>query len=179
MRRVIASFVILGFAAFLALAVTPVCAVAATADDITIRNYMPSMDKLNRFLAGTKAMYAAIKADPALRAEAEASENETATDTLAQKRAHYAKHPKLFAFYQRQGLTPDDVILGMMAATNAYAAAAMPNSAAVAQLVSPAQIAWAKANQAALKNVFGELQRLEEQQAQQEQQEEQEEQPGP
>jgi hypothetical protein len=163
MLRFAASFVSFALAAFLAFAPVPVVAAAAGPDVAAYRNYTLSIDKLNRYWAATEAMYKAMASDPAMQAEAEAAENED-SDTLAQKRALFARHPKMSGFYTRQGLSIDDAIIAPIAAANAFAAVSTGNEAAFAQFVSPAQMAFAKANQPALKKLFDEMQKLDKQQ---------------
>ena len=87
---------------------------AANPDQATIRAYTLSMDKLNRFATAVEAFEKAAETDDTLPAEREAVED--AGDTLAEKRATYAQHPKVMAFFQAQGLSVDDIVVGLQAA---------------------------------------------------------------
>jgi hypothetical protein len=148
----IASFASLAVSVFLAFAPIPAAA-AADPDAAVLRAYPLSLDKLARFKLATDAATKAVENDPAMAAEQEAMEAEP-DKTLAEKRAMFVKHPKAFAFYRQQGLTIDDVVVGTLAAANAMIAAAAPNPQPFAEYVSPAQLAFAKANMAALQKIF-------------------------
>ena len=126
---------------------------AANPDAAVMKAYTLSMDKLNRFAAAVTEAEKAIEADPELQAEREAMDMEP-SGTLADNRARYIKHPKLFAFFQRQGLSMDDVVVAPAAAGNALAAISQPDQAAYADFVSPANLQFARQNQAALHQFF-------------------------
>jgi hypothetical protein len=121
-----------------------------------LRAYPLSLDKLARFKLATDAAIKAAESDPAMAAEQEAMEAEP-DKTVAERRAVFVKHPKAFAFYRQQGLTIDDVVVGTLAAANAMVAAGAPDPRPFAEFVSPAQLAFAKANMAALQKIFSGL----------------------
>jgi hypothetical protein len=134
----------LSLAVFLSAAATAP-AYAADAQELAIKNYTLTADKVARYFAGAQALTAAMKSDPALKAEEEAASNEP-DDTLAQMRATVAKHPKLYAFFQRQGLSVDDSILLPLALFGAAFAAESDMPEAFADTVSQAQINFVRQN---------------------------------
>ena len=149
MKRLFASLTLAGFASL-----APVAAQAASADDAATKAYTLNLDKLTRAAAAYQELERAVAMDPALPQEFEAYGQED-DFTFADKRAAFAKHPKIWAFFARKGLTPDDVIVGFKAAANAYVASVSPTPQIFAELVSPAQLAFAKQNQAALQKIMG------------------------
>jgi hypothetical protein len=119
---------------------------AADAQELAIKNYTLTADKVARYFAGAQALGEALKSDPSLKAEEEAASNEP-DDTLAQMRATIAKHPKLYAYFQRQGLSIDDSILLPLALLGAVFAAESDMPQAFADTVSQAQINFVRQNQ--------------------------------
>ena len=118
---------------------------AADAQELAIKSYTLTADKVARYFAGAQALTEALKADPALKAEEEAASNEP-DDTLAQMRATIAKHPKLYAYFQRQGLSVDDSILLPLALLGAVFAVESGMPDAFADTVSPAQMNFVRQN---------------------------------
>jgi hypothetical protein len=141
------------FALILSLLSAPSAFAQDPADAAAYKGYTLSMDKLNRFLAAVTAATKAAEADPAFQEEIDAMMEEP-DDTIAEKRAQYSGHPKIFAFFQQQGLTMDDVVIGPTAAAYAMAVAANPNPGPLMEFVTPAQVAFARQNQAALQQFF-------------------------
>ena len=125
-------------------------AAAADADEIAVRNYVLSLDKVNRYIAATEALAKAVESDPALAAEQEAAEQEPG-DTIAELRATVVRHPKLLAFFRQQGLSVDDAILLPFAIVNAMIVA--ETGIAIAE-VNPAHVAFVKQNKALLEQAF-------------------------
>jgi hypothetical protein len=141
-------------ALFLSLLSAPSGHAAGDPDEAAMRAYTLSMDKLNRFAAGVQAFEKAAETDDTLEAEREAME-ELPSDSFAEKRAQYMKHPRIFGFFQQQGLSLDDIVVGLNAAGMALAAVSQPGAdAALGHVVSPAQLQFARQNQAALAAFF-------------------------
>ena len=117
-----------------------------------MHDYVLTMPKVKAFSAATDAANAAMKADPSLKAEADKSDNEP-DKTIADLRAKFDHHPRLYAFYARQGLSKDEAILLPLSLMGACTVAQYPQIAPkLASTVSPGQIAFCKENMAELKN---------------------------
>lgn len=129
------------------IAVTPAPSVAQSgfspADNAAFKAYVLDVAKVNRFIAGLSALAMAKQSDDAVAQEYETMEGEDAT-TLAQMRTRLTRHPRIFAFFQRQNLTADDAILIPLVMTFAGIAIAAPGQ--MADAVSPAQLAFVRAN---------------------------------
>jgi hypothetical protein len=141
--------------ALLAIAALSAFAVAsAAADDVAgdrvLKNYVLSMDKVAKYDAASKAVMAAMKSDPGVRAEAEKMSEEP-QDTLAELEAKFTRHPRLFAFYQKQGLSKDDAVIIPMAVIGACALAQASPADTGDDTTSPAQVAFCRKNLPALK----------------------------
>jgi hypothetical protein len=116
------------------------------AGEKAMHDYVLSMPKVKSFEAAIDAMTAAMKSDASLKAEADKSDTEPGK-TIADIRAKFDHHPRLFAFYARQGLSKDDAILMPLALMNACSVVQYPQIAAkMASSVSSAQIAFCKTN---------------------------------
>jgi hypothetical protein len=115
------------------------------AEKSAMRAYNLTTQKVEAYIAATNALAAASKSDPSVAQELEAIENEP-NDTLAQLRTAITRHPKIFAPFQRQGLSVDDAIMIPLVITFASAAAVSNNAGPFAELINPAQVAVLKAN---------------------------------
>jgi hypothetical protein len=133
-------------------------AVAASADELAIKNYTLTLDKVTRYLAANEAFEQAKKTDPSLVAEEEAADNEP-SDTHAEIRAIAAKHPRLYSFFQRQGLSVDDIILLPQALIAAYGAIKSGQPELFADMTRPAQINFVRQNEAAISKFYEGLQK--------------------
>jgi len=123
----------------------------SAADNAVFKAYVLDAGKLNRFIAGISALTMAKQADNAIAEDFESLSNEDGT-SLPQLRARLSRHPRIFAFFQRQNLTADDVILIPLVITFAGVAMAAPGQ--MADAVSPAQLNFVRSN-AALVERFG------------------------
>jgi hypothetical protein len=121
------------------------------ADNAVFKAYVLDAAKVNRFIAGISALTMATQSDDAIAEEYERMDGEDGT-SLAQLRAKLARYPRIFAFFQRQMLTADDVILIPLVLTFAGVAMAAPGQ--MADAVSPAQLNFVRSN-AALVERFG------------------------
>ena len=123
----------------------------SAADNAVFKAYVLDAGKLNRFIAGISALTMAKQADNAIAEDFESLSNEDGT-SLPQLRARLSRHPRIFAFFQRQNLTADDVILIPLVIPFAGVAMAAPGQ--MADAVSPAQLNFVRSN-AALVERFG------------------------
>jgi len=115
----------------------------SAADNAVFKAYVLDAGKVNRFITGLTALAMAKQMDDAIAEEYERMDNEDGT-TLAQLRAKLTRHPPIFAFFQRQNLTPDDAILIPLVMTFAGVAIAAPGQ--MADAVSPAQLNFVRSN---------------------------------
>ena len=134
-----------------------VAGAAHAAGDITaednkmLHNYVLTMPKVKAYEAATENMMAAGKSDPSLQAEGERMSSEP-DKTLTDVRAKFAHHPRLYAFYAKQGLSMDDAMLIPLTLMSACTVVQYPQiGAKMADSVSGSQIAFCKQNTAALK----------------------------
>ena len=129
------------------IAVTPAPSSAqsgfSAADNAAFKAYVLDAGKVNRFITGLSALAMAKQSDDAVAQEYETMEGEDAT-TLAQMRTRLTRHPRIFAFFQRQNLTADDAILIPLVMTFAGIAIAAPGQ--MADAVSPAQMTFVRSN---------------------------------
>ena len=114
--------------------------------------YVLDAGKVNRFIVGLNALAMAKQMDDAIAEDYERMDNEDGT-SLAQLRAKLTRHPRIFAFFQRQNLTADDAIIIPLVITFAGVAVAAPGQ--MADAVSPAQVNFVRSN-AALVQRLGE-----------------------
>jgi len=144
----------LAVAIILALAPWPSAAQSgfSAADNAAFKAYVLDAAKVNRFIAGLSALAIAKQSDDAIAEDFERMDNEDG-DSLAQLKARLTRHPRIFAFFQRQNLTPDDAILIPLVMTFAGVAIAAPGQ--MADAVSPAQVNFVRSN-AALVQRLGE-----------------------
>ena len=82
----------------------------SVADNAAFKAYVLDAGKVNRFIAGLSALAMAKQSDDAIAEDYERMDNEDGT-SLAQLKARLTRYPRIFAFFQRQNLTPDDAIL--------------------------------------------------------------------
>jgi hypothetical protein len=122
------------------------------ADNAAFKAYVLDAGKVNRFVAGLSALAMAKQSDDAIAEDFERMDNEDG-DSLAQLKARLTRHPRIFSFFQRQNLTPDDAILIPLVVTFAGIAIAAPGQ--MADAVSPAQMNFVRSN-AALVQRLGE-----------------------
>jgi len=115
----------------------------SAADNAAFKAYVLDAAKVNRFIAGLSALAMAKQSNDAIAEEYERMDNEDGT-SLAQLKAKLTRHPTIFAFFQRQNLTPDDAILIPLVMTFAGIAIAAPGQ--MADAVSPAQMTFVRAN---------------------------------
>lgn len=115
----------------------------SAADNAAFKAYVLDAGKVNRFITGLSALAMAKQSNDAIAEDFERMDNEDG-DSLAQMKARLTRHPMIFAFFQRQNLTADDAIMIPLAMTFAGIAIAAPGQ--MADAVSPAQMAFVRAN---------------------------------
>jgi hypothetical protein len=115
------------------------------ADNAVFKAYVLDAAKVNRFITGLSALAMAKQTDDAIAEEYERMDSEDGT-SLAQLKAKLTRHPKIFAFFQRQNLTPDDAVIIPLVITFAGVAMAVPEQ--MADAVSPAQVNFVRSNAA-------------------------------
>jgi hypothetical protein len=143
-RSVWISFAVAAFIAVAPLATAQESGFSAS-DRATIRAYALTPGKLTAYIEATSALAAAAKANRMLAAEVEQVET-SQTESLAESRAAFASHPRVFAFYQRQGLTVDDTVLIPNVFGFATAQIQLNNPTVFSQTVSPAQVDFFRSN---------------------------------
>lgn len=140
-------------AAFAVLAATaaPAAQDSDPAGARALHDYTLSMDKVKRYETAMESLEAAGKANPALKAESEKMGDEP-DKTLADIEAKFDRHPRIFAFFARQGFSKFDAAVLPLALMDALTVAQMPQIAPkMADRVSPTQIAFCKTHLAELK----------------------------
>ena len=145
-RTVVRSiWISLAVAMFVALMPLPSAAQSgfSAADNAVFKAYVLDAAKVTRFIAGLNALAMAKQMDDAIAEEYERMDSEDGT-SLAQLRAKLTRHPRIFAFFQRQNLTPDDAVLIPLVITFAGVALAAPGQ--MADAVSPAQVNFVRSN---------------------------------
>lgn len=138
------------FALAAMVALAPVTAFAqgfSAADSAAMKAYVLDAGKMNRFVTALTSLAAAKKSNAALAAEFEMMEEEEG-DTLTAMKAKITRHPRIFAYFQNQGLTVDDAVLLPLTAVSAGAAVAVNGDAGFATVVSPAQMNFVRGNAA-------------------------------
>ena len=136
----------------LALAIAPADAQSITytqADRATLRAYVLTMDKLERYGKANDAITRDAPTSPALQHELSIKQSPSSlTDMLAVVQ----RHPLTLAYFHKVGLSDRDAILLPLVVINASVVSAQPNLAAELP-TTPAQIAFVKAHYADLKNL--------------------------
>ena len=117
----------------------------SAADNAAFKAYVLDAGKVNRFITALSALAMAKQSDDAIAEDFERMDNEDGA-SLAQMKARLTRHPRMFAFFQRQNLTPDDAILIPLVMTFAGIAIAAPGQ--MADAVSPAQVNFVRSNAA-------------------------------
>jgi hypothetical protein len=140
--------------AALLLAAPPAYAkVASDPGDKLLHDTVLSMPKLQAFDRAYKSLIAAAQSDPALKADSaamSAEQDPTVADTIA-KMDH---HPRIYGFFQKQGLSKTEAALLPIVLMNACMAVQYPAIAKqMADSIAPGQIDFCKANAAGIKTL--------------------------
>jgi hypothetical protein len=115
----------------------------SAADNAVFKAYVLDAGKVNRFIAGLTALATAKQMDDAIAEDYERMDSEDGT-SLAQLKVRLTRHPRIFAFFQRQNLTADEAIIIPLVMTFAGVAAAVPGQ--MTDVVSPAQLDFVRSN---------------------------------
>jgi hypothetical protein len=114
------------------------------ADRQLLLAYQLTMDKLRHFGAADKALYDDAAKDPALKGEIARMAEEAPQATLADLQAKLARHPRVAAYYTKEGLTNQEAIVIPLATMGAMGVV-LNRGAGPA---SPDQIAFVRQHQA-------------------------------
>lgn len=118
-----------------------------------MKDYVLTMPKLKAYDAAYLALVTAAKTDAALKADVEAASNEhdpTIADTIA-KMDH---HPRVYAFFQKLGLSKMEAALLPLIVLDACTAVQYPQMLqTMGDMVSAGQADFCKANQASIKTL--------------------------
>jgi len=147
MLRGITRCIWISFAVAILVALAPLPSAAqsgfSAAENAALKAYVLDAGKVNRFIAGLNALAMAKQTDDAIAEEYEQMDSEDGT-SIAQMKGRLTRHPRIFAFFQRQNLTPDDAIIIPLVITFAGIAVAAPGQ--MADAVSPAQVNFVRSN---------------------------------
>jgi hypothetical protein len=136
------------------------CATPALADQIDndpsvhiMHDYVLTMPKLKAYDVAYGALITAAKSDKGLQADvakASAENDQTIAQTIG-KMDHF---PRVYAFFQKQGLTKTEASLLPLIVMDACVVAQYPTAqAGMAKEVAPGQAVFCKANMAAIKGM--------------------------
>jgi hypothetical protein len=139
----------------LMLAAAPVAvAQSADPDGQALRNYVLSLDKAKHYAAASKALKKDSDTKPDIGAEIQSMQKEPQA-TLTDINAMMTRHPKVYGYFQREGLSLHDTVMLPLALVSAMSAVDSPAPERFAQDVSPEQLAFAKEHMQELKLLFG------------------------
>jgi hypothetical protein len=120
---------------------------AQGSDDALMKAYVLELAKVNGYLTAGEALAAARKTDRTVAADLQAMKEQD-TETVAEARAALKARPRVLGFFQKAGLSLDDVVLIPRVLLAAGVAVEFP--AAAAHMTAPAQVAFVKQNRAVL-----------------------------
>jgi len=140
--------------AAIALLATPALGAHAPDPDAHVmHDYVLTMPKAKAYEAGYLALVTAAKADKGLQAEVAGASSERAP-TIADTIAKMDRHPRVYAFFQKQGLSRNEAALLPLILMNACAAVQYPAVLkSMGDMVSQPQVDFCKTNMAALKTL--------------------------
>jgi hypothetical protein len=114
------------------------------ADKRILQGYKLSMDKLKHFGAADRALYTDAARDPALKAEIDKMSEEEPQETVADLTAKLDRHPKVAAYYKKEGLTSQEAVVIPLATMEAMSTLRNKGVGAA----SPDQLQFAKQHEA-------------------------------
>ena len=145
--------------AFLSAALATLCFAPAQAADMDpastkqLHDYVIAMPKVQAYEKAYDALMAAASADPSLKADYHAASSEH-TKTMDDEVAKMTHHPRVYAFFAKQGLSKQDAVMMPLALMGGCMVAQYPDAAkGMADAVSGQQAGFCKQNQAALKSL--------------------------
>jgi hypothetical protein len=130
-------------AVFVALAPLAQAQDFSAADKAALKSYAIDAAKVNRYITALNALAMARASDSAIADEYEQMDSEPG-ESLTELKAKIARHPRIFAFFQRQTLTVDDSVMIPFVVTLTGVAVAVPGQ--MTDMISPAQLNFYKAN---------------------------------
>jgi hypothetical protein len=118
-----------------------------------MHDYVLTLPKVKAYDTAYAALTTAAKADPSLKADlvaASAEQDPTVADTIDKM----TKHPRLYAFFQKQGLSKMEASLLPIILMDACMGVQYPAVATtMANMVAPGQIAFCRSNGAVLQTM--------------------------
>jgi len=141
--------------AVILLVATPALAAqhAPDPDEHILRDYVLTMTKLKAYDTAYTSLTTAAKTDKSLQADVEAASSE-ASPTIASTIARMDHHPRVYAFFQKQGLSKTEAALLPLILLDACTAVQYPQILkSMPGMIGPAQIDFCKANQATIKTM--------------------------
>ncbi|HEY4944149.1 MAG TPA: hypothetical protein VII56_22165 [Rhizomicrobium sp.] len=118
-----------------------------------MHDYVLTLPKVKAYEAAYAALTTAARADPSLKAEVEAASAEN-DQTVAATIDKMTKHPRIYAFFQKQGLSKAEATLLPLILMDACTAAQYPTMVAqLADRMTQAQADFCKANMATIKTM--------------------------
>jgi hypothetical protein len=145
---------ILVLAAALAITAAPACAKPDNDPGYKLmHDYVLTLPKVKAYETAYGALTTAAKADAALKAEVAAASGEN-DQTVAATIDKMTRHPRLYAFFQKQGLSKMEATLLPLILMDACTAAQYPTMVAqLADRMTQAQADFCKANMATIKTM--------------------------
>lgn len=138
-----------------ACALAPVaCASAPDPDGQALRSYSLSIDKAQHYAAASKALKKDADAKADVAAEIQKMQDEPQR-TLADIDAMMTRHPKIYAYFQHEGLSLQDTVMLPLVLAGAMSAADLPSPEKFSEDVSADQVAFAHQHMQELKTLFG------------------------
>lgn len=119
-----------------------------------LRSYSLSMDKARHYATASKALKKDTDTKPEVAAEIQKMQDEP-QHTLADINAMMSRHPKIYAYFQHEGLSLHDTVMLPLALVGAMSAADSPSPAKFSEDVSADQLAFARQHMQELKTLFG------------------------
>jgi len=120
------------------------------ADRQVLQTYKLSMDKLRHFAAGDKALYADAARDPALKAEIAKMADEEPQKSLGDLQAKLQRHPRVAAYYTKEGITAQEAVVIPLATMEAMGAVETKGAGDA----SPDQIEFVKQHKAEIQTLL-------------------------
>jgi hypothetical protein len=132
----------------------PVRAAGPDPDVAALRGYSLSFDKAQHYAAASKALKKDADTKPDIANEIQSMQGEPQA-SLADITAMMTRHPKIYGYFQREGLSLHDTVMLPLALVSAMSAVESPAPERFAQDVSPDQLAFARQHMQELKLLFG------------------------
>lgn len=132
----------------------PARAEAPDPDMAALRGYALSLDKVEHYAAASKTLRKDVETKPDVAGDVQSMQHEPQA-TLADINAMMGRHPKVYAYFQREGLSLRDTVMLPLALRAAMLAVESPTPEQFAGAVNPEQIAFARQHKQELEKLFG------------------------